>query len=179
MITLIADEGHGTVGQELFREFGDQGVPVEYISLENVDVKPCVNCTGCTYKSYNRCVARDDADWILPKVIRTDVLVMVTPITYGGYSFKAKRLLDKLGLIMDRTYRAQKKELVKGGLVGRQFVFFALGVREDCLTEEEDVFIRLHRETVHITRGIGNAFVVDPILLPVQRAEIVHEVAGV
>jgi Multimeric flavodoxin WrbA len=89
MITIVADEGNGQIGAELFRELSRRDVEGEYISLEGVQVKPCISCGGCTYKTYGRCVTRDDGDWIYPQIIKADVLIFVTPITYGSYSLKS------------------------------------------------------------------------------------------
>lgn len=178
MITIIADESTGHVGQELFRALSEKGGRADYVSLEGVNVKPCMNCAGCTYTTFGKCVVRDDADWILPKIIRSDAFVFVTPITYGGYSFSSKQVLDKLALIADRNYHAHERELVKGGFPGRSFVFYAIGVSDNCPPEEADVFKRLHRETVWITHGRGKAFVIASDPDSTELTNIANEVTG-
>lgn len=177
MVVIIADEGKNKIGAELHREFLSKGVETEYIPLDNVQVKPCVNCGGCTCKTYGKCVVRDDGDWIYPKVIRSESLVLVTPITFGSYSFKIKRVLDKFGLIMDRHYFVEKKELVKGGMQGRQFRMFTVGVSEDCISGETEAFKKLLRETLIITRGTGKAYITGALLSSHTKKEIIEEVA--
>lgn len=179
MITIIADEGNGQIGEELFRELSLKGIETEYVSLEGVQVQPCVNCGGCTYKTYGRCVTRDDGDWIYPKVIGANVLILVTPITYGSYSFKIKRVMDKFALIMDRHYFMENGELVKGGIQERQFKFYVLGIRENCIDGETEVFKKLHHENLVITRGTGKAFIVDAEVIPEVQNNIIKEVLGV
>lgn len=150
MITVIADEGIDRTGYELYEELTVNGMTTEYISLEGVKVKPCVNCGGCTYKTYGKCVVRDDADWILKNIIGADVLIMVTPITFGGYSYKIKQVLDKISLIMDRHYYIRNKEMVKGGMHGRQFKFFVLGI--NTYPADTTAFLMelsAHREVLH------------------------------
>lgn len=176
MITILADEGKGKIGAELFRELSLKGTRVEYISLEGVSVKPCVSCGGCTYKTYGRCVTRDDGDWILPKVIGADVLLFVTPITFGSYSSKIKRVMDKFGLIMDRHYFMENGELVKGGMQGRRFKFYVLGIQENCIDAEIEAFKQLHYENLIITRGLGKAFIVDTVLTLEMKNNIMKEV---
>jgi multimeric flavodoxin WrbA len=141
-----------------------------------VQVKPCVSCGGCTYKTYGRCVVRDDGDWIYPKVIGAEILIFVTPITFGSYSFKMKRVLDKFGLIMDRRYYLENKELVKGGMQGRQFKFFVLGIKKNCIDEEIEAFKKLHYENLIITRGKGKAYIVDTVLTSEMKNQIIGEV---
>lgn len=176
MITIIADEGKGQIGSELYQELSLNGTGAEYISLDGVQVKPCVSCGGCTYKTYGRCVTRDDGDWIFPKVIGADVLIFVTPITFGSYSFKIKRVMDKLVLIMDRHYFMENGELVKGGMQGRQFKFYVLGIKENCIDDEIEAFKKLHYENLVITRGAGKAFIVDTVFTPEMKNNIMKEV---
>ncbi len=176
MIAIIADEGKQQIGLELQQILRSQGVQVEYISLEKVNVKPCVSCGGCTYKTYGKCVVRDDGDWIYPKVIGAEVVIFVTPITFGSYSFKIKRVFDKFALIMDRHYIVEQKELVKVGMKGKQFKFFVIGVKENCLEEEIDVFKKLHKENLIITRGTGSTFIIDEVLTSEMKELIAKEV---
>ncbi len=178
MITLIADEGIDGVGYELYEELSANGMTTEYISLEGVKVKPCINCGGCTYKTFGKCVVRDDADWILKKIIAADVLIIVCPITFGSYSYKMKQVLDKISLIMDRHYYIKDKEMVKGGMDGRQFKFFALGINNGCIDSEIEAFNKLHHENVVITRGSGSAYVVNLVLTKEKKAQIIREVQG-
>jgi multimeric flavodoxin WrbA len=178
MITIIADEGKHKVGTALYQRFISQGVGADYINLDKIEVKPCYNCDGCKYKSYGKCVVRDDADRIYPKIIRCDALVLVTPVVFGGYSFKAKRVLDKLGLVMDWCYHVKDKELVKGGLPGKQFRYFGVGVSENGDSGEADSFKRHIRETILITQGAGRAFVTGPEISQEELDQIVVEVMG-
>lgn len=176
MITIIADEGNNHIGKELFQELTLKGTESDYVSLEGVQVKPCVSCGGCTYKTYGKCVIRDDGDWIYPKVLRSEVLIFVTPITFGSYSFKTKRVFDKFALVMDRHYFIENKELVKGGMLGRQFKFFTVGINENCIPEEIDAFKKVFRENLIITRGVGKAFIVENLLTPEMKDQITREV---
>lgn len=179
MVTIIAEEGEYQIGLELCRELLSKGVQADYVTLENTEVKPCVNCGGCTNKTHGECVVRDDGDWIYPKVRKADVLIFVSPVLFGCYSFKLKRVMDKFGLFMDRHYFVKNKELVKGGLSGGQFKFFAIGVKDGCAAEESEAFRNLHHETLVITRGAGKAYVTGGALDANLKEEIIREVMSV
>jgi multimeric flavodoxin WrbA len=175
LITIIADEGKNRIGNELYDALISQGVQAEYVSLENVEVKPCVNCGGCTYKTYGRCVVRDDGDWIYPKVLLSDVLIIVTPVVFESYSFKLKRVLDKFGLFMDRHYFVVNGEMTKGGMPDRTFKCFAVGVSES--DAEGEAFKKLFHELLTITRGAGKAYVTGAALSVEIKSDILKEVA--
>lgn len=176
MITIIADERNNQIGRGLFQEFLSKGVDSEYISLEGVQVTPCLNCGGCIYKTYGKCVSRDDGDWICLKAACSDVILFVTPIIFGSYSFKIKRVFDKFGLIMDRHYFMKNGELVKGGMIGKQFKFFVVAHGENCMDEEIQAFKSLFHENLIITRGVGKAYIVDTMLTSEMKDQIVKEI---
>lgn len=176
MVTIIADEGKNQIGVGLYQGLINKGVQAEYISIDNVEVQPCVSCGGCTYKTYGKCTVRDDGDFIYPKVLSSDILIFVTPITFGSYSFKVKRVLDKIALIMDRHYFVEHKELVKGGKLGSKFKFFAIGDIENCIEEEIEAFQNLIHENLVITGGVGKAYIVDKSLSEEMRNQIIEEV---
>jgi multimeric flavodoxin WrbA len=161
MIVILADEGKEAIGAQLHQLLLSNGAEAEYIPLENVQVQPCVNCGHCTKKVPGRCATHDDGDWIYPKVAGADAVVFVTPVVFGGYSFKAKRVLDKFGLFMDGHYFVKNGEMVKGGLPGRQFAFYAVGTGEPE-GDESEAFERLVHETIWIIRGKGRAWCPGP-----------------
>lgn len=179
MITIIADEGKNRIGESLYQDFLAKEVQVDYISLEQVEIKPCVSCGACTYKTYRKCIVHDDGDWIYPKVVESEVLIFVTPITFGSYSFKIKRVFDKFGLIMDEHYFMENGEIVKGGKKGGKFKFFAIGINENCIEEEIKAFKSLVNENLIITRGIGNSYIVDYELTSEMRRKIIEEILSV
>ncbi len=177
MVTILADDARG-VGAGLRDALKSLGAEVDYVSLEDVRVDPCFNCGSCTGKRYGKCVSRDDGDWIYGKILRGDALVVVTPILFGGYSARMKRVIDKFGLLMDPHYFLVNGEMTKGGFIGRTFRYFALGVAERADADEAEAFKALVNETVIITRGVGRAHTggADWARWPLQ--EIAREVVG-
>jgi Multimeric flavodoxin WrbA len=137
MITILSD--HTEVGERLNKKLRDGKIETEFISLTDLDVGPCYSCGGCTDKTYGQCIHRDDADIILPKLMKTDVLVMVNPVKWGSYSFKMKRVFDKCAVIGDRHYYCKKGELVKGK-IGRVHTLVAIGVKDQWKNDEKSAF---------------------------------------
>lgn len=159
MIVILADDKSNGLGKSLYEGFLARNIEAEYIPVENVDVKPCYSCGGCTNKTYGKCIVRDDGDWIYPKVAKTDKIILVTPIIFGSYSFKLKRVYDKCAVIGDRHYRVDNGELVKGG-IGKIKKIYAVGYKDNCSAQEKAAFEALVRENLIITRAKGKAYVV-------------------
>lgn len=160
MITILSDYTRQGVGERLERKLGERKIETQLIDLTNLQVEPCYSCGGCTNKTYGRCIHRDDADIILSKLMRTDVLVMVTAVKWGSYSFKTKRVFDKCAVIGDRHYYCKNGELVKGK-IGRIHTFVAIGVKEEWVDEEKRAFKNLVEENIKIMNIRGRVYLVD------------------
>ena len=132
---------------------------IKFISLQGVNIKPCYGCGGCTEKTFLRCVVRDDADYILPYIAQSEIVIIVTRITYGGYSFEMKRLADKFSPLVTIHYGYKNGELVKG-LHDSKLRFFAVGVHDNATGEEQQAFGFLVNETLNITRWSGKPLIV-------------------
>ncbi len=159
-IVILSDDAKQNVGIRIHKELYNQNIESEYISVSEAEVKPCLSCGGCTDKTYGKCIIRDDGDKIFPKLLVADVWLLVSPLTWGAYSFKMKRVLDKLALIGDRHYFVKQGELVKK-MNGNIKKFYAIGVKDNCSTKEKDVFSHLIAENINIMSIEGDSFVVN------------------
>ncbi|MDK2940651.1 MAG: hypothetical protein PWP56_164 [Acetobacterium sp.] len=171
MITILSD--HTEVGERLNKKLRDGKIETEFISLTDLEVGPCYSCGGCTDKTYGQCIHRDDADIILPKLIKTDVLVMVNPVKWGSYSFKMKRVFDKCAVIGDRHYYCKKGELVKGK-IGRVHTLVAIGVKDQWKNDEKSAFKNLVVENIKIMNIKGSVYMVDDSNLNVCLESVVE-----
>jgi Multimeric flavodoxin WrbA len=171
MITILSD--HTEVGERLNKKLRDGKIETEFISLTDLDVGPCYSCGGCTDKTYGQCIHRDDADIILPKLMKTDVLVMVNPVKWGSYSFKMKCVFDKCAVIGDRHYYCKKGELVKGK-IGRVHTLVAIGVKDQWKNDEKSAFKNLVVENIKIMNIKGSVYMVDDSNLNVCLESVVE-----
>ena len=90
------------VQETLEVELRSGGWSVESILLHELDIRSCTGCFRCWNVTPGICtgVKDDDAEEITEKVINSDLLVFLTPLTFGGYSSELKKGLDHLiGLI--------------------------------------------------------------------------------
>ncbi len=156
MITIVSDPQAAPCGAAIHEQLLELGQEATHLTIAEEELKPCFGCGGCETKSFRRCVFRDGADRMLPHIAQSETLVVVTPLTYGGYSYQAKLVVDKLALIGDLYYYVKDKELVKGLGPGKYFV---IGVSEGCSELEAKAFEFLVRETCIITGWQGKAII--------------------
>ena len=172
MITIVSDSDVALCGEAIREQLALQGAEAAHLAIDEAALKPCYGCGGCETKSFRRCVFRDGADRILPYIAQSETLVIVTPVVYGGYSYQAKLIVDKLALLGDLHYYVKNKELVKGLGPGNYFV---IGVSDACDDAEAEAFDFLVRETLKLTGWQGKAIITQKVC---DAAMIAREVIG-
>jgi multimeric flavodoxin WrbA len=160
MIVVLSDDDKQNVGLRIYEKLRNENIDSEYISVNEVEVKPCYSCGGCTDKTYGKCIFHDDVDKILPTLLKADTWLIVSPLMWGAYSFKMKRVLDKAALIGDRHYFVKHGELVKK-MQGNVSYYYAIGVKDNCSDKEKEVFSNLVSENINIMSVQGNSFVLN------------------
>jgi len=68
---------------------------VSVYKIRDLKVGDCLGCFGCWIKIPGKCVIDDDAQEIINKMPLSDLIVYVTPIVFGGYSYELKKVLDR------------------------------------------------------------------------------------
>ena len=157
MITILTDKVADGLGQNMYQEIVKTRQDVKHFCVENMKVEPCYACRGCEEKTYKRCVIRDDADLILPCLVRSETIIIFTSIVFGGYSFPIKRVVDRFNLLARVHYDFRDGELKSGKYSGVNY--FAIGLQDRHHAEEIKVFKQLVLETIDIIGWQGKPFV--------------------
>lgn len=101
MNILILCEGRssntGIQIREAIRDLLERGGhSLQTIMLNREDLNPCVGCIGCWLKTPGQCIITDDdANSIASQQMNADALVLISEITYGGFSADIKAFLDR------------------------------------------------------------------------------------
>lgn len=99
------------------------GAEVELVHLYDYDIKPCIGCLSdeqlaCRYP----CVIEDDGRIILEKILRSDGLIIATPLYWYGPSGHLKNLLDRMTVFENMIF-VEGRSWVEGKVAG----FIAVG----------------------------------------------------
>lgn len=71
------------------------GHAVTAFALDGLDIKPCRGCFACWVKHPGTCAIADDEEPVLRALAAADILIGVTPVTFGGYGPALKKALDR------------------------------------------------------------------------------------
>ncbi len=65
-------------------------------ALRAMRIADCTGCFGCWLKLPGICVIPDDAREVAAAITSSNLAVLLTPITFGGYSSELKKALDRV-----------------------------------------------------------------------------------
>lgn len=80
----------------LVEEISQAEGKAEVFVLRREEIGFCRGCFGCWTKSPGTCRVDDRGREIAERVLRSDLMVFLTPITFGGYSSELKKAVDRL-----------------------------------------------------------------------------------
>ena len=84
----------------------EAGHEIVEIDAAHADISPCIGCVHCGYEG--ECVLSDDMDEFRKEILKSDMLVFVTPLYYYGMSAQLKTLIDRF---CSRNFSIQQKNL--------------------------------------------------------------------
>jgi len=88
------------IGEIIMRELRSLRWEVENLILRDIEIAPCMGCFGCWLQTPGICLIDDAAREVTRKIMGSDLVAYVTPITFGGYSSDLKKILDRsIGLV--------------------------------------------------------------------------------
>lgn len=92
-------EKDNVLGNEVLQNLTSQlttgGHTLSTIALNTLALKPCLSCDSCQLKKPGTCVINDGLNDILKQYIHSDLVFLITEITFGCCNALTKPLLDR------------------------------------------------------------------------------------
>lgn len=98
-----------------------KGARVEKIYLCEFKVTPCNSCGKC--EKAGACPINDDMKWIYKKLLKSDVIILASPIYFMGLPAQPKSMIDRCQAIWVKRFKLKKKF----GKEGRTGFFVSVG----------------------------------------------------
>ncbi len=68
----------------------------QLVVLDGDSIRPCQGCFNCWVKTPGICIMNNDCvNEIAAQEMRSDAVIILSKITYGGYSYDIKKFLDR------------------------------------------------------------------------------------
>lgn len=175
MITIISDDSKNYFTDTIKESIKKTTKKIVVFKANDLNVEPCLACASCGGKTYGRCILEDDMQKILPQIVRSEKIILFSPIVYGGVSFHIKKIMDRISSVGDPRYYMKNGELVKKMRIP-DLKYYMVGIKENLTFEEELLFIKLHEENINIMSVDGKAFIVEKKLDNSIIEEILKEI---
>ncbi|TXT56137.1 MAG: NADPH-dependent FMN reductase [Promethearchaeota archaeon] len=79
----------------IIKQLENKNHEIDYILLKDKKIVPCQGCFECWIKTPGICKIDDYGREIVKKMVKSDLIIHLTPITFGGYSSESKKAIDR------------------------------------------------------------------------------------
>lgn len=125
--------------------------------LRDEQIAYCLGCFECWTKTPGICRIDDAARAVTASIIRSDVTVYVSPVTFGGYSSELKKALDRSICLVSPFFKRIDGEIHHHPRYDHYPVEYAIGVLPAPDPNQEEIFQRLFRRNTINLHAAGQA----------------------
>ena len=135
----------------LENELGAKGWTSEVVELRDLVISACTGCFNCWIKTPGICTIDDDARKVSRKWVGSDLVILLSPVTFGGYSSVLKTMMDRnIGIVLPLFGKVEGKVHHKKRYE-RYPVLLGIGIAPAPDAESEKIFKELvHRNSLNM-----------------------------
>jgi hypothetical protein len=119
------------------------GWDVDVLSLCDTAIAGCMGCFDCWIKTPGTCVIPDAGREVARRIVNSDLLALITPVTFGGYSSTLKKALDRMIPILLPFFEKIDGEVHHKIRYPRNPVYVGIGLLPGDDQESERIFRKL------------------------------------
>jgi multimeric flavodoxin WrbA len=128
------------IHESMIKELKKLNWDINSIILEDLELAYCTGCFGCWIQTPGECVIKDSQETIVREMIHSDLILYITPITFGGYSSILKETLDRQISRVLPYFMKVNGEVHHVRRYEKQQSLIAIGILESPDNEKEEVF---------------------------------------
>ncbi|MGD2069861.1 MAG: NAD(P)H-dependent oxidoreductase [Gemmatimonadota bacterium] len=178
------EEALRTVELLLGRELAERGFDVDVAQLREIPVAYCRGCFECWVETPGICRTDDGARDLARRFVGSDLVVFLTPVTFGGYSSELKKALDRSIGLVSPFFRRTDGAFQHLARYERYPALLGVGVMSGPDGEDEELFHTLVERNAHNMHAPAHASAVtywseDVGRLHPRLGELLDTVVGV
>jgi len=131
------------ITESISKAMGEWDWDVDILELGEMEIAGCMGCFGCWMKTPGICVIDDISRELARKMISSDLLVYLTPIIFGGYSYHLKKAVDRMISVVLPFFEKVDGEIHHAKRYDRYPSFMAIGIADSENESEERTFREL------------------------------------
>ena len=144
----------------IIEELTRNGFEAEHIVLKDKSVAACQGCFHCWFNTPGECKMADYGREIAQKMVSSNIIIHLTPITFGGYSSELKKVIDRFIPIIKPYFTRRDGEIHHRYRYKNYSSIIAVGVLDKPDEEMESVFKELvHRNSLNMGAPVHEAVI--------------------
>jgi hypothetical protein len=131
------------IAEFLSKALGEEDWEIDILELGDMEIAGCMGCFRCWIETPGICVTDDISREIARKMISSDLLIYLTPIVFGGYSYHLKKAVDRMISVMLPFFVKVNGEIHHGKRYDRYPSLTGIGIIDYHSEPEERTFREL------------------------------------
>ena len=131
------------MGRIIENEYLKAGWGVRTIAVSEMDIAPCRGCFQCWVRTPGICVIDDAGRAVAEAWMQSDAVVLLTPVTFGGYSAALKKAIDRVIPILSPFFMKIRGEVHHKPRYDKYPALVGLGVLSRRDDESAALFSRI------------------------------------
>jgi hypothetical protein len=125
----------------LLEEISQHSTDVQVFTLRSMKLAHCIGCFGCWTETPGICRYHEqDGVAVLQAVIHSDITILLTPISFGGYSAETKQIVDRFVSLLAPYFQLLHGEVHHVRRYARYPRLVAVGVQSNHVAEDARIF---------------------------------------
>jgi len=134
------DDCFGSPFSVLMDLLNNDHAKVAIYRLKEHNLAHCTGCFGCWVKTPGNCVASDEGRKIIQSVIQSDMTILYSPVTFGGYSSVLKIIVDRFIPLVLPFFGHYHGETHHTRRYSRYPRLVGIGVRHHAKSDKDELF---------------------------------------
>jgi multimeric flavodoxin WrbA len=135
------------------------GATVENIFLAKYNIQHCLGCFKCWKETPGKCILQDDAEMLMNKIAKANVLIFATPLYVDNVSGILKNFMDRM--IMKACPNVEKDEMGETRHVVKNKQQLKIGAISNCGFPEQSQFQVLRLYFRRVARNMKAKLIVE------------------
>lgn len=153
----ITDPHLDAISAHIGTFFQQSGWDTTNYTLRDHHIKHCIGCFECWTKTPGECIINNDHRHIAAQTVQSDLVMIISPVTFGGYSSETKKMLDHLIPLILPFFQRINGETHHQARYDRYPAMLGIGIQQKPNPTQADIFrklvhangINMHSSFVH------------------------------
>lgn len=132
-----------TTRKVIEKTLSDKNHDLTSFTLRDTAIQGCIGCFSCWLKTPGVCILKDAGLETTRSVVESECLILLTRITYGGYSWHLAKAMERLVSILQPYFLKVRGKITVKRCKHEKTILIAFGAVAVNSKEREDVFSEL------------------------------------